>query len=212
MPQNNVEKNSPARTDGAIVRPQGSSQARRRSAILEATRHLCRNIGYEATTMDAVAHEAGVTKPTLYAYFSNKEELAVEAFVESVEGRIALIDHMPESLSPLERFKRTLRYILEEKISGEQIVLAWPGPPIATHPRFQGALQTLVDRSVALLRAGQECGDANPALDPDIVVHTYVGILTDPRLEILLRSRQTSPEAAIETLYAILIGGLQTPG
>ena len=109
---------------------------RRRSAILEAARNLCRDHGYEAMTMEQVAVHADVTKPTLYAYFSSKEELVVEAFIESVDVRLQLVEEMSATLSPLERFRRILRYSLTEKISSERIVLSWPGPPISTNLRF----------------------------------------------------------------------------
>ena len=162
-------------------------------------------------TMDAVAHEAGVTKPTLYAYFPNKEELAVEAFVESVESRVAFIRNLPDDHSPLERFKRLLHYVLQEKITADRIVLAWPGPPVSTHPRFQAAFRNLVEAGVALLREGQARGEANPALDPYIVIQSYICIVTDPRLEQLAHEGNARPEAMIETLYAILVNGLQVP-
>jgi AcrR family transcriptional regulator len=185
------------------------SRAQRRKAILEATRELCRNQGYEAMTMDAVALHAGITKPTLYTYFPKKEELAVEAFVESVESRVAFMDSLPAGLTPLSRFKQLLHYVLHEKITADRIVLAWPGPPVSTHPRFQAAFRSLVDAGVAMLKEGQAIGEANPNLDPYIVIQTYICIVTDPRLERLAREGNASPEKMVETLYAILVAGLQ---
>lgn len=185
------------------------ARANRRQTILESTRELCRNHGYETMTMDAVAHHAGITKPTLYAYFPNKEELAVEAFVESVESRVAFMERLPTDLTPLTRFKRLLHYVLHEKITADRIVLAWPGPPVSSHPRFQAAYRSLVEAGVKMLREGQTCGEANPNLDPYIVIQTYICIVTDPRLERLAQESNASPEKMVETLYAILVNGLQ---
>jgi AcrR family transcriptional regulator len=47
----------------------------RERAILEAALRVFAATGYSGTTMDAVAAEAGVTKPTLYSYFLSKETL-----------------------------------------------------------------------------------------------------------------------------------------
>ena len=47
----------------------------RERAILDAALTVFAAQGYTATTMDAVAAEAGVTKPTLYSYFPSKESL-----------------------------------------------------------------------------------------------------------------------------------------
>ena len=188
-----------------------NSRSARRATILEATRELCRNQGYEAMTMDAVAHLAGITKPTLYAYFPNKEELAVEAFVESVEARVKFMEDLPGELSPMEKFKKLLHYVLHEKITADRIVLAWPGPPVSTHPRFREAYGALVEAGVTLLREGQARGEANPNLDPYIVIQTYICIVTDPRLERLAKEGTAPPDRMVETLFALLVAGLQPP-
>jgi TetR/AcrR family transcriptional repressor of mexJK operon len=47
----------------------------RERAILDAALKVFAAMGYTGTTMDAVAAEAGVTKPTLYSYFPSKESL-----------------------------------------------------------------------------------------------------------------------------------------
>lgn len=47
----------------------------RERAILDAALKVFAAQGYTGTTMDAVAAQAGVTKPTLYSYFPSKESL-----------------------------------------------------------------------------------------------------------------------------------------
>lgn len=43
--------------------------------ILEAAQQVFASAGYSGATMDAVATQAGLTKPTLYQYFASKEAL-----------------------------------------------------------------------------------------------------------------------------------------
>lgn len=45
----------------------------RRIRILDAARHLILRQGLRTTTMEAIAREARIAKPTLYAYFPDKE-------------------------------------------------------------------------------------------------------------------------------------------
>lgn len=47
----------------------------RERAILDGALKVFAAMGYSGCTMDAVAAEAGVTKPTLYSYFPSKESL-----------------------------------------------------------------------------------------------------------------------------------------
>ena len=53
----------------------------KRRQIIEGARHVFLREGFDATSMGAVAREAGVSKGTLYVYFESKEEL-FEAIVE----------------------------------------------------------------------------------------------------------------------------------
>lgn len=52
-------------------------EARRRAAILEAARNLFQRYGYRKTTMEEIARDAGITKPTVYAYFDGKKDVLV---------------------------------------------------------------------------------------------------------------------------------------
>ena len=55
-----------------MSRSQQNRLARRR-AILGAALKVFSEAGYSGATMDAVALEAGLSKPTLYQYFKSKE-------------------------------------------------------------------------------------------------------------------------------------------
>lgn len=80
------------------LQDRASVQRRKREAVLEtAVRHFNAR-GFVATSMDDVAAELNVTKPTIYHYFKNKDEILFacvrrgleglrEAAVEAVGGR-----------------------------------------------------------------------------------------------------------------------------
>jgi AcrR family transcriptional regulator len=59
----------------------GPKAARTRTAIIEAALRLFRENGYEATTMRAIAAEAGVSVGNAYYYFASKEHL-IQAFYD----------------------------------------------------------------------------------------------------------------------------------
>lgn len=47
----------------------------KRNAILDAAREMFLEVGYACASMDAVAARAGVSKATIYAHFSSKDQL-----------------------------------------------------------------------------------------------------------------------------------------
>ena len=55
-----------------------------RAGIVDAAMRLFRENGYDATTMRAIADEAGVSLGSAYYYFSGKEEL-VQAFYDQIQ-------------------------------------------------------------------------------------------------------------------------------
>jgi TetR/AcrR family transcriptional repressor of mexJK operon len=64
----------------------------KRAAILAAAKRLFPLSGFEGTSMDAIASEAGVSKLTVYSHFTDKETL----FVAAVRARCQ--DQLPDAL------------------------------------------------------------------------------------------------------------------
>jgi TetR/AcrR family transcriptional repressor of mexJK operon len=64
----------------------------KRAAILDAAKKLFPFNGFDGTSMDAIAAEAGVSKLTVYSHFRDKETL----FVEAVRAKSH--EQMPDSL------------------------------------------------------------------------------------------------------------------
>ncbi|WP_219419332.1 TetR/AcrR family transcriptional regulator [Pseudonocardia nigra] len=64
-------------TGATEARPRDSAATRR--ALLTAARHLFATVGYDATTVRAIADRAGVNQALLFRYFGNKEGVFAEA-------------------------------------------------------------------------------------------------------------------------------------
>ena len=139
--------------------------------------------GFAATRLDEVARRAGVTKGTLYLYFSNKEELfqAVvrQALVPNIERAEALLDDADQPAPQL--LARLLRgwADLASSPAGAlpKIVIAETGnfPDLARFYRKE-----VVDRGIALLRRVLEIGVVRGEfcdVDIDSTVHCLVAPL-----------------------------------
>lgn len=60
----------------------------KRAAILEAAKRLFPSRGFDATSMEAIAAEAGVSKLTVYSHFKDKEALFFETVCEKCEEQL----------------------------------------------------------------------------------------------------------------------------
>jgi TetR/AcrR family transcriptional regulator, mexJK operon transcriptional repressor len=60
----------------------------KRAALVAAAQSLFMDRGFEATSIDAIAHAAGVAKVTVYSHFSSKEALFAEAIRAKCDSMI----------------------------------------------------------------------------------------------------------------------------
>jgi AcrR family transcriptional regulator len=58
-----------------------------RQRVLDATERLLARLGYQKTTMEDLAREAGVAKRSIYLHFGSKEEVAL-ASIDRIVGRV----------------------------------------------------------------------------------------------------------------------------
>lgn len=65
----------------------------KRAAILQAAQHLFLHSGYEGTSMDAIATQAGVSKLTVYSHFTDKETLYAAAIRAVTEAQLPDLYH-----------------------------------------------------------------------------------------------------------------------
>lgn len=70
--------------------------SRKREAILDAAQASFLELGYAATSMDALAARAGVSKATIYAHFTGKEELFAAVINRRCERELWTPDVRPE--------------------------------------------------------------------------------------------------------------------
>ena len=85
---------------GSAQRAQISRRFRRRDEILRAATDLFSEKGYHEVTMEEIAEEMGVSKGTIYNYFSSKENLYLEILKESFEAIEELLHEEIENSDP----------------------------------------------------------------------------------------------------------------
>ena len=111
---------------GASERPQGLRERKRRERserIIEKGLKLFVKNGYEATTLDAIAAAAGISRRTFFYYFKSKEDVLLAArdsgFREAL--RPAMLDEPPDQ-APLAAVQKCLIKLASRHETKESIV------------------------------------------------------------------------------------------
>jgi AcrR family transcriptional regulator len=93
-------------------------QAERRDQLLLVARGIFAERGFQATTMDDIAKEAGFTKPILYQYFESKTELYREIVNQTAEKLMhSLRTAVAEVESPRAKIEVAFRVYFEMVVS-----------------------------------------------------------------------------------------------
>jgi AcrR family transcriptional regulator len=111
---------------GASERPQGLRERKRRETserIIEKGLKLFVKNGYEATTLDAIAAAAGISRRTFFYYFKSKEDILLAArdsgFREAL--RPAMLDEPPDQ-APLDAVQKCLIKLASRYETKESVV------------------------------------------------------------------------------------------
>lgn len=73
------------------------------AAVLDAAARRFCSMGYERTSMDAIAAEASVSKATIYVYFNTKERLCEMAVSHALARHFAILDTLALELDERDR-------------------------------------------------------------------------------------------------------------
>src|SRR5579859_554202 len=92
-----------------VVAPELNRSARKRKLILDAATQTFLSHGYDGTSMDDVAAQAGVSKPTVYKHFADKERLFYAIVLATTDPMSELVGLVAEAFSAARDLERDLR-------------------------------------------------------------------------------------------------------
>jgi AcrR family transcriptional regulator len=155
------EKTAQRRKRAAHLGPE-----RRRPEVLDAALRLFLVSGYDGTSMQAVADQAGVTKPVVYACFNSKDELfrallarEEERIVGEIQGAFATADLSDPEKTLVDGFTGFLRAVDHSPEVYRLIFLGEGGGNAAVADRIQAGREEQVRRLSALAKSWLEEDD-----------------------------------------------------
>jgi TetR/AcrR family transcriptional regulator, cholesterol catabolism regulator len=143
----------------ALGRPSHAAEQRQR--VLGGAAEIIGRQGYRATTMSQIAESVGLTKPTLYHYFHNKEELLVRLYEDVMNESLANAHRIATDIpDPLEALRALIvyrvRYTCEKQAlhkvffeEEEELPAQLFRSILLKRNEFEGVMQDLVARHLS---------------------------------------------------------------
>lgn len=156
---------------------------RTQSALQQAALELFAKHGFDTTTTDEIAEQAGVSSRTFFRYFPTKESVLFVGEYGWIQSLTAQFLGQPAALTDLEALRETLLDFAPEQASRRRSLVLYERA-VASSPTLRGRVQehlqddiTTVAAAVAE-RRGQPAADESCALLAAVVLVTFRRALT----------------------------------
>ncbi len=152
--------------------PLGTRREQTRQRIVAQARSCLLDVGYRPMRVEDVARRADVTRPTLYAYFENKEHLLVAALAEEALEQLPMIAPLFDARRPAEArlrdwAKQTVAYVVTAPLTAR-----------IARDRDPEVLRVLTDHKLAAKALGTEANLDKGRLFSDLVQQAFPDAFT----------------------------------
>jgi|SRR5882724_2239185 len=175
----------------------------KRDAILEASRKVFMEVGFGATSMDAIAAEAKVSKQTVYNHFGSKEELFAAMIRYWVEQKLVVFNEAARSGKPQDTLRIMAHQFLDHG-SAEQRVAMYR-ILMAESPRFPELGEIFYSAGPAVVRkfladylADQDKRGTLHVENPQLAAEQFFGMLNGCQLKAQLGIDRLPNKQAID--------------
>jgi TetR/AcrR family transcriptional repressor of mexJK operon len=159
----------------------------RERAILDAALKVFAAQGYTGASMDAVAAEAGVTKPTLYSYFPSKESLFQAMMLGKRDAMLDVFEHPSD-----------------QGMVADLLVFAWAYADTVMRPEMLALARLIIGE----VQRFPEIGRAYQASGPDHLLRGIMRYLDSQRRAGRLEFEDA--ELAAQDLWGLILSAPRT--
>ncbi len=153
----------------------------RGEAILDAAFALMVEQGYDALTMEAVATRVGISRQTLYHHFKSRDEIVLRALLILAGESVAMIGALDLALSPVERLKQIVHWMIESKAEPARAALVKVKQSLAavlSHPDYQAVSERRAMLLTEVVEGAQAAGEVRVDLPAPMVVQMLMNLVS----------------------------------
>ena len=188
-------------------------QRLRDDVILAAVNELLARKGYDAMTVDEVAAQVGLTKPSLYKHYGSKEALAAAALIRLLDQTLATIAAQSAAQPPMERLRAVLRWALEQHLRSAMPLLpatrSTLRESLLINSEYLERLQAVSGALSNWIAEAQADGSLSTALPSEVILYTLYARTCDPVLEFLQAGGNFSDAEVVDLVLITCFDGLR---
>lgn len=197
-------------------KPRTRIQEKNRALVLEAALEIFSLHGFRGATLDAIAAEAGLSKPNLLYYFASKEEIHVTLLGGLVDTWLDPLRDMRADGNPQQEILAYVRRKLQMSRDFPRESRLFAQEIVQGAPRMIDGLSTdlkhLVDEKAEVIRAWMQAGHIAPS-DPHHLIFSIWSLTQhyadfDVQVRAVLgdgRDPLSEAEAFLDTLFSRLL-------
>ncbi|MFL6023036.1 MAG: TetR/AcrR family transcriptional regulator [Marmoricola sp.] len=157
----------------------------RREQLMDAALEIIVRDGYDAISVDAIAKEAGVTRPVVYGVFEGGLRDLLGSLLDRQQARA--LSQLAEALPPepdlsdpdrlvAETARKMIETVKNNALVWQPILLAPVGMPEQARSRIDADRENFLTQVAGLLELGLALR-GGPSLDPEVAAHAILAIL-----------------------------------
>lgn len=174
--------------------------------------------GYQGTSIDRIAREAGVTKGAIYYHFRDKEDLLFAAVTDRIGG---FNRSVVTSVAPADDAVATLRRIVDACFfhatvsNHRRFIITLMVEALDTNPRlsaeFRNVLRLMRSYLADVVRRGQEAGTFRGDVEASRAAAAIAGAIMGAEIQHYQDPEEIDLRAVLDTLVEQLVSWLAPP-
>ena len=176
-------------------------------------------LGYQGTSIDRIARDAGVTKGAVYYHFRDKEELLFEAVKDRIDG---FEQQVLEDTSPGRDALENLRHVVDACFyhatvsNHRRFIITLMVEALDTNPRLSEEFRNILRRMrvflTSVIRRGQQRGTLRPDVTPEAAAAVIAGGIIGAEVQHYQDPTEIDLRGVLDTLVEQLTAWLAVPG
>jgi AcrR family transcriptional regulator len=190
-----------------------------REQLMAAAIDCFARLGYQGTTIDRIARDAGVTKGAVYYHFRDKEELLFEAVKDRIGG---FEQQVLEEVSPAQDALDNLRHVVDACFfhatvsNHRRFIITLMIEALDTNPRLSAEFRNILRRMraflVSVVRRGQQRGTLRVDVAAEAAAAIIVGGIIGAEVQHYQDPEEIDLRRVLDTLVEQLTAWLSPGG